>query len=202
MSELIGYRVASWDTPLRANAHRTEARYNRVDSPATQYLALHPLTPWAEYCRTQGLRDPDEVATRRLTTWVVRLPAEPVTEIGFDDAGDWGLAPEDLVADEYTACQDLAERLRADPDAPKVIRVPSAALPGTHNLVTFGERVMIPYCWPPIDDGDIPACVVAEAARPPDDLFRLIRHRGQEHAGLEAWSAGREYEFADLQTAS
>lgn len=198
MGDLVAFRVASWDTPLRVNAHRTEARYNRVGSPPTQYLSLHPLTPWAEYCRNHGLRGADDVAAHRLRTWAVKVQSDSLVAIGYDDAADWGLAPEDLVADEHSPCQQFAERVRGDAHSPNAIIVPSAALPGTRNLVIFGERVATPYDWTPLDEVDLPASIVAEAARPPSELFPLIRYHGDAHAEFEAWRSGVDYQFADL----
>jgi hypothetical protein len=66
--------------------------------------------------------------------------------------------------------------------------------------VIFGERVDIPYLWTPIDEGDLPACVVAEEGRPPEKLFELVRHQGKPHAEFEAWVSGQSFDFADLGT--
>jgi hypothetical protein len=131
----------------------------------------------------------------------MRLPSDLSTDIEFSDAANWGIGPDDLVADDYGPCQALADRLRTDAGAPKAIRVPSAALPGTRNLVIFGERVSIPYQWTPVDAIDVPASVVAAYARPPAELFPLIRHPGAVHAELAAWLRGEAYRFADLETA-
>ncbi len=57
------------------------------------------------------------------------------TEITFDNADTYGLSADDLVADNQTACRDLARQFRNDPDGPRALVVPSAALPGTQNLV-------------------------------------------------------------------
>jgi RES domain-containing protein len=198
--ELPGFRLASWDTPLRVNPNRTAGRFNRENSPATQYIALHPLTPWAEYLRSHGLTSREEVADRRLRTWSIRVIASEIVEIDFEHAADYGLDPYDLISDDWTACQEFADRLRQDAAAPEVVKVPSAALPGTSNVVIFGEREDIPYLWTPIDEGDLPACIVAEEGRPPMKLLDLVRHSGQPHAEFEAWAAGHRFGFADLRT--
>lgn len=200
MPELPGFRLATWDTPLRVNPNRTAGRFNRENSPATQYIGLHPLTPWAEYIRAHGLTSREDVTDRRLRTWSMRVITSEVTEVDFEDAADYGLEPHDLISDDWTACQDFADRLREDAAAPKVLRVPSAALPGTRNIVIFGERVDIPYLWTPVDEGDLPACIVAEEGRPPEKLLELVRHQGQPHAEFEAWAAGQRFDFADLRT--
>lgn len=200
MPELSGFRISSWDTALRVNAHRSPGRFNRTGSPATQYISLHPLTPWAEYVRYHELTTPEEVAERRLRLYTIRVITEDISTLDFENASSFGLKPGDLVADDWTACQELADRLRDDDAAPKVLNVPSAALAGTRNIVILGERVAIPYLWTPVDDGDLPASVVAEHARPPEKLLELTRMRPEPHAELEAWSSGRRFEFEDLAT--
>jgi len=194
----VGYRISDWDTPLRVNPNRSAGRFNRAGSPATQYIGLHPLTPWAEYLRFHDLRRADELAERRLTIWALRLDLDSAAAIGFDNASDYKLQPPELVDDNHEACQDLSDRLRSDAAAPKTIIVPSAALPGTQNVVIFGERVAIPYQWPPIDEVDLPVCVVAGRAVPPPTLVDHVRFRGDGHAEFEAWLSGRRYVFADL----
>ncbi|MEX1141473.1 MAG: RES family NAD+ phosphorylase [Thermoleophilaceae bacterium] len=199
MAELPGFRLAAWDTPLRVHAHREAGRYHRAGSPPTQYIGLHPLAPWAEYMRHHGLRSRDEVDDRRIRTWAIRVTGPEPVEIAFDDAPDHGLDAYDLVSDDWGACQDLADRLRTDAAAPNVVVVPSAALPGARNVVIFDERVDIPYQWEPVDDVDLPACVVAEEGRPPAGLADLVRHRDDDHAELEAWRSGEPFDLADLR---
>jgi RES domain-containing protein len=199
VSEAVAYRIASWDTPLRVNPNRTAGRFNERGSPATQYLSLHPLGPWAEYLRAVDLRDPRELAERRLRIWALRVDLTGAQRIDFSNAVDFGLEhSEDLIADNHSACRALAERLRADPRAPRTLIVPSAALPGTDNVVIFGERVQIPYSWQPISAVDIPACVIAERSQPPAGASSLVRYRGDSHPAFEAWRAGRSYRFRDL----
>jgi RES domain-containing protein len=194
----VGYRISDWDTPLRVNPNRSAGRFNGAGSPATQYIGLHPLTPWAEYLRFHDLRGIAEIAERRLTIWALRLEIDSATAIGFDNAGEHALQPADLVDDDYGPCQELGDRLRADAAAPKTIIVPSGALPGTQNVVIFAERVGIPYLWSPIDELDLPACVVAGRAAPPPALIDNVRFRGERHAEFEAWLSGQRYDFADL----
>lgn len=190
MSTEIAYRISDWDTPLRVNPNRTAGRYNSAESPATQYLGLHPLTPWAEYLRTNDLRDTDRLAERRLRIWVLEIDLSGTVTIDFDNVGEYDLEPEDLVADDHSSCQLLAERIRLDPSLPRAIVVPSAALPGTRNAIVFGERVRIPYGWKPIEDVDVPACVIAERSQPPNGIASLVRYEGDEHGELSAWRRG------------
>lgn len=187
----IAYRISDWDTPLRVNPNRSAGRYNHAGSPATQYVGLHPLTPWAEYLRSNDLRDIESLAERRLRIWVLQLDLSPAVEIDFDNAGDYGLRPDDLVDDDHRVCQELGDRLRSDPTLPETLIVPSAALPGTKNVVIFGERVRIPYGWNPVDEGDIPTSVLAERSQPPDGIAALVRYSGDDHAGLAEWRSAR-----------
>lgn len=201
MPEHWGFRLAAWDTPLRVNPNRTAGRFHRENSPATQYVGLHPLTPWAEYLRTHGITSREEVNDQRIRIWALRVVTADITPIDFENASHFGLDPWDLVSDDWTACQDFADGLRDDASAPKVLQVPSAALAGTCNLVLLGERVDIPYLWTPLDEVDVPTCVVAEDGRPPARLLDLVRYDGEPHAEFEAWGSGWRYEFADLRTA-
>lgn len=199
MSDAVAYRIATWDTPLRVNPNRSAGRFNESGSPSTQYLGLHPLGPWAEYLRSNDLRDLGNLAEHRLRIWALRVDLSLATRIDFSTATHFDLSrPDDLIADDHSACRALAERLRTDPHGPQSIIVPSAALPGTENLVIFGERTQIPYSWEPLSAVDIPACVIAERSQPPPAIVPLVRYRGEPHSAFEAWQAGRGYRFPDL----
>jgi hypothetical protein len=199
LSEAVAYRIASWDTPLRVNPNRSPGRFNEAGSAATQYLCLHPLGPWAEYLRANDLHDASQLAEHRLRIWALRIEMSEVARIDFVNATDFGLrTAEDLVADDHSACRALADRLRTDPTGPKAVCVPSAALPGTENVVIFGERVQIPYSWSPISAVDVPACVIAERSEPPPGVVRMVRYDGEPHVGFRAWREGRTHRFADL----
>ena len=195
MIELETYRIAAWDTPLWVLPNRREGRYNSAGVDSTQYLALHPLTPWAELIRNEGLAEPDEIDALRPPIWAIRvLLAEPPLQITFDTAGDYGLTADDLVADDWGPCQRLAAGFRADPDGPRVFAAPSAALPGTRNLVLLEPKVAIPYLLTPLDDQDLPVSLIAEDGRAARGLDALIHHRDSTtgHAGLDAWRNDEE----------
>ncbi len=191
--ELSGFRVASWDTPLRVNPNRQPGRWNYADSGATQYIALHPLATWAEYMRWHDLRDRRAIAQIRLGVWAIRAIVDDLLIVGFDNADRVGLRPEDLISDDWSACQATAERLRSDRSAPKALETPSAALPGARNLVILDARVGIPYTQDPIDDVDTPVTLAAAGARPPASLLELVRFRGEPHAEYEAWRRGDRF---------
>lgn len=193
MIALTCYRPADWDTPLRVLSHRRAGRFNNPGSEPVQYLSLHPLTPWAELLRFEALTRADELAQLRLPIWAlrVRLDAEPL-ELTFDNAPEHGLAAEALIADDHGPCRAFAAR--RDGKSPDALITPSAALPGTRNLVLFGPRVGIPYAAEPIDPQDVPLSVTALRGYAPVGLLESVHHRGapHTHAGLVAWRESRE----------
>ena len=192
----VAFRLASWRRPLRTEPSRVAGRFHRVteESP-TQYLCLHPLGPWAEFLRGSGLLTAEQLAFVRHRTWALRLDLTGVVRIGFAEAGDHGLRPGDLVSDDLRACHRLADRLRAA-GTPGAI-VPSAALPGTDNVVLFGERAAAPYVLEPLSRIDVPASLTADGGRPPLGLLDGTRRRGEPHPALEAWRGGEPFRFAE-----
>jgi RES domain-containing protein len=195
--ELAGFRVASWDTPLRVNPNRNAGRWNYADSGATQYVGLHPLAPWAEYLRWHDIRDAAYARNIRLGVWALRLIIDDVLEVSYETASALGLRPDDLISDDWSACQAAGERLRNDRSGPKVLRTPSAALPGAQNIVIFAPRVPIPYSFEPIDEADVPVSLAAAGARPPASLLELVRFRGEPHPEFEAWLRGEAFELIE-----
>jgi RES domain len=194
--KVVAFRLASWRRPLRTEPSRVAGRYHRVTEDApTQYLCLHPLGPWAEFLRASELRAAEQLALVRHRTWALRLELDGLLRIGFAEAAEHGLRPGDLVSDDHRACHRLAERLRAA-GAPGAI-VPSAALPGTDNVVLFGERAAAPYLLEPISSVDVPASLTADGGRPPLGVLDRVRRRGAPHGELEAWRAGEPYRFAE-----
>src|SRR2546422_1135525 len=199
--KVAAFRLSTWDTPFWVNPNRSGARYNKPGAGPTQYLCLHPLAPWAEYLRRENLRTKDEIEVVRQRVWVALLavrPPDEIFELTYETAGEIGLSPDDLVADDFGNCQEVAERLRQDPNFPNVWSVPSAALPGTQNVVIFGPRVAIPYQSHIIDASlDVPCSVVAESTPPPAALLGLTRFRGSPHRELELWKRNEPFVFAE-----
>ena len=191
------YRISAWDTPLLVNPNRTGARFNASGSPATQYLCLHPLGPWAEYLRFHDLRDESELRAHRLRLWAIRIDLADALEINFSNAERYGLLRDELTGDSYDACRRLADRLRHDASAPKQVIVPSAALPGTRNVIIFGERIGIPFDWSPLGPIDLPTDILAEDCSPPNGITAFVRYKGQPNPELGAWEEGRRFRFED-----
>jgi RES domain-containing protein len=192
---VICYRFVSYATPLRTVPATQPARFNGggEDDP-TQYLALHPLGPHAELMRNADLRTPQQIRAVKTRTWALEVPLDDLTEITFDTAADYGIGAEDLVADDRRACQQLAAQLRGQ--VPGII-VPSAALPGTRNVVLFGARVAMPYLTTPVSTIDIPASITAQDGRPLISLLDRVRFVGDVHPALHAWQHGTAFRLVE-----
>jgi RES domain-containing protein len=193
---VVCYRFASYSTPLRTVPAWQPARFSRGDEDdPTQYLALHPLGPLAELMRSAELRSSEQLRTVSTRTWALHVPLDDLPEITFDNAEQYEITAERLVGDDHGPCQELADRLRA-----KQLRgviVPSAALPGTRNVVLFGARVAAPYLTSPVSTLDIPSSITADGARPPASLAALVRFPGDAHPALEAWHSAADFTFAE-----
>ena len=190
---VTAFRLATWRRPLRTEPSRLAGRFHAAtDEEPTQYLCLHPLGPWAEFMRAEALRDVTQIAQR---VWAARVELRGVLRVGFAEAPAHGLRPGDLVSDDHRACRRLARRARAEGAAG--LRVPSAALPGTENLVLFGPRVSSPWTAHALGPLDVPAGLAADGARPPAGLDAFVRYRGDAHAGLEAWRSGGDLDFPE-----
>jgi hypothetical protein len=158
-----------------------------------QYLSLHPLGPWAELIRHQEYDEAD-LDELRSVSWAARASVERVLELTLATCERDGIAPDDLVGDDYHATQVFARTQYAEFDA---LVFPSAALPGTRNLAIFGARVASPYALDPIGAIDVPLGKTAADATAPREVFQLVRRFGDDHAELAAVRAGRPFVFDD-----
>lgn len=197
MVELVGFRISSWDTPFWIGPNRWARRFNKRASGPVQYWSLHPQTPWAEILRGHGIRTADDARELRQRVWASRIRLPELHDVSFENAPEHGLEPHQLVSDDYGACQEFGDRCLRDPGWPKAIRVPSAALPGTNNLVLFGPRVAVPYSLEPLSPEDTPASIAAEQAEAPPELIPFVRHYDDEHAALAAWRRGKPFRFVE-----
>jgi RES domain-containing protein len=197
---VVTFRLAAYETPLWATPNLSAGRYNDARDGCTQYLSLHPMTPWAELLRNQDRRTRDRALLLRVPLWAVKVElSEGPLEISFETAASLELEPDDLVADDHTQCRDLARRFRADPDAPRALAVPSAALPGTTNLVLLDPFVAASYQLAPIAPEDLPVALAAQDGRCPEGLWDLVHYRDTPtpHAALAAWQDGDELQFEE-----
>jgi hypothetical protein len=201
--ELIAFRLANYETPLWSVDNFAAGRYNAADAGFTQYLSLHPLTPWAELLRSEDRHTREQAVLMRYPLWALRVQfEEPPLELTFDTAGEFGLNAEDLVADDHGACRALAQAFRAG--GPKAFIAPSAALPGTKNLIVLEPRVLVPFNETPIDEIDWPGSLTSQDGRCPEGLWDLVHQRatGTKHAALEAWEHGEDFVFEEPEVST
>lgn len=192
------YRIANHDTPFWVSPNRSAGRYNRAFEGATQYLSLHPLGCAAEYLRGQDLRTIELARERLIRIWVVEVDLGGSAILDFDQASTHGLDPWDLVSDDEGACREWAAALRTRSEAAATWVVPSAALPGTDNIVIFGERVIAPFHSPPIDAAvDLPATIVGDLSLVPAVMLAQTRFRGDPHVAYDAWRRGEPFEYRE-----
>jgi RES domain len=197
-TELVTFRLANYETPLWSVENFSSGRYNAADSGFTQYLSLHPQTPWAELLRSEDRRSQNRAALLRYPLWAirVRLKDEPV-HLTFDTAADHGLKPGDLVGDDFGPCQALADQFRSD--GLRAFTAPSAALPGTTNLIVLEPHVLVSWHQTPLDEIDWPGALTSQDGRCPEGLWELVHYRaaGSNHPGFDAWKRGDVFEFVE-----
>jgi RES domain len=174
---VICFRQSRYRTPLRTTfqAQTRPGRFHRGSEPEpTQYLCTHPLGPHAEALRLFDARTADAAAVLDLRTWAVHVPRDGLVEIPF---------AADLVADDFGACQELADELREAGHRGAI--VPSAALPGTNNVVLFGGRATAPYELVDVRPFELRASITGEHGSALASLVRLVRYRGAPHPGAD-----------------
>jgi hypothetical protein len=201
--ELIAFRLANYETPLWSVENFSPGRYNEADAGFTQYLSLHPLTPWAELLRNEDRRTRERALHMRYPLWALRVGlAENPLELTFANADDVGLSATDLVADEHEACRSLARAFRAE--GRHAFIAPSAALPGTRNLIVLAPRVLASWDQVRLDDLDLPGSLASQDGRCPEGLWDSVHYRaaGTKHAALEAWENGSDLVFEEPEVSS
>lgn len=172
---MICFRHCDYRTPLRSSfqAQRRPGRYHRGnEEEPTQYLCLHPLGPHAEAMRRYDARTPASARQLDLRTWALDVDVSGLADVPFADA--W-------VADDYAVCHDLADAMRESGKAGMI--VPSAALPGTSNIVIFGGRVASPYDLVRHGATEVSAGITGEHGCGLETLVELVRFRGEPHPG-------------------
>jgi hypothetical protein len=193
---VVAYRAADYETPLWAFPNLSSGRFNVEDAePATQYLALHPMAPWAELIRNLNLRDADDAKSLRNAIWALKLElTQAPLELDFDTVQNYGVGPEELVGDDHAPTRRLARALYAD--GIQSFIAPSAALPGTANLIVLRPAVVIDYHAEPIDpEYEWPTALAARDAGCPIGLWDLVHHKGvgNPHPALAAWQSSDEF---------
>ena len=119
----------------RSRRRRRPGRFHRGDeAEPTQYLCLHPLGPHAEAMRFFDTRTVDEARALDLRTWAVGVP----------DDGSRRDPDTPTRGSPTTRPRARTSPTRCARPATRGAIVPSAALPGTRNVVLFGGRVTAP----------------------------------------------------------
>lgn len=136
--------------------------------------------------------DPDQVV---LNLWAATIDLDALTMVDFDDCAAYGLTADELVGDDYAPTQALADAVR-DGGAEAMV-VPSAALPGSHNLILFGVRVLHPFLWKPFDSEEVPTGHLTDGARAASEIAGRVRWRGTPHPAAEQWKTTGSYELFD-----
>ena len=78
--------------------------------------------------------------------------------------------------------------------------VPSAALPGTHNLILFGVCLLHPYLWQPLAPEEIPTGHITDGGRPAAEVATDVRWFGSAHRAVRQWKATGHYDLFDDPT--
>jgi hypothetical protein len=198
--KLTVFRHAAYDSPWWAFPSSRAGRFHHAKSQTAQYLSLHPLGPAAEMLRHNlgPTGNPDDVVLN-LWTAVIEIEEEPVA-VDFDDCATYGLTADELIGDDYTPTQALADTVRNNGAAAMI--VPSAALPGTHNLILFGVRVLHPYLAAPLTPEEVPTGHLSDGARPPAEVAPYVRWVGTTHTAAEQWKTTGSYDLFDDPTAT
>jgi RES domain len=192
--KLTVFRHAAYDSPWWALPSPAAGRFHRAGEDIVQYLCLHPLGPAAEMLRhnvgPDG--DPDDVV---LNLWTAVLDIDEVTRIDFDNCATYERTADEIVGDDFGPTQALADTVRSDGAGAMI--VPSAALPGTHNLILFGLRLLHPYLWEPLMREEIPTGHLTDGARVPAEVTAHVRWRGAPHRAVEQWNSTGAYDLFD-----
>ena len=107
--KVVAYRHAAYDSPWWAYPSSREGRFHRAGIDTIQYLALHPLGPAAEMLR-HNLGPTGNADDALLNLWAAAVDLEEVVVISFDDCASHGITADELVGDDYTPTQVLADR--------------------------------------------------------------------------------------------
>ena len=159
-----------------------------------QYLCLHPLGPAAEMLRHNlgPAGNPDDVL---LNLWTALIDLDDLRQVDFKDCVKYGLTPDELVGDDYVPTRALADDVRGSGAVGMI--VPSAALPGTYNLILFGVRVLNPFLSQPLTPEEIPTGHLTDGARSPAEVVSNVRWFGAPHKALEQWKTTGSYDLFD-----
>ena len=170
--ELTAFRWANYDVPFWARANSRDGRWNYAGVDSTQYWSLTPSAAWAELIRHENLLTEAELDLARMPFWVCRLSTAMLVDFRQPTERDeHGITDEDLIDDDWTACQQLAVALR---ERVRGVIAPCAALPEHANITLFGRRRAVDWESRPALASTVPASRAA-IGRPPEGLVDRVR---------------------------
>lgn len=174
VGELTAFRWADYDVPFWARENSNDGRWNYAHQDATQYWSLTPEASWAELIRHESLRSEDELELVRKPFWVARISSHMLIDLRIPDERDaHEISEGDLIDDDWSACQQLAIRLR---HRARGVIAPAAAFPAHPSITLFGRRRAIDWTSRPALASTVPAARAA-LGRPPEGLLPQVRHR-------------------------
>ncbi len=180
-----------WPTPNTYPGRFHDTGTARVP---TQYFCLHSMGPLSELLRSDpyARRHPSSVMRN---VFALRLRVDDILHVTFATANSAGISPDALVDDDWTRCQTWAAKIRGM--AVAGLRVPSAALPGTENLILFGARYPIGFnSTPRRPEMYLPCSVVSLGGYSHAELASAVHPRGAStlHPALSSHlAAGSPY---------
>jgi hypothetical protein len=196
------FRHAAYRTPWWLGPSAYPGRFHKAGGQTVQYLSRHPLGPAAEMLRHAFFNggDPNDL---KLNLWTAVLEIDTYVRVHFDNCeSDHGITPEQLIGDDYEPTQNLAESVAGT--GVQAMFVPSAALPGTDNVVLFGRRLSADYLTEPLSEVEIPTGHLSDEAHAPRELILqgLLCRFGETHHGLDRWREAKEiFVFQDPEGA-
>ena len=123
---------------LSASA-RAGGRFNPPGEFGAIYVSLDPDTPLRELRRQAAHAGADVSAFLPRTLFAADARLQRVVDLACREGpAAWSLAPAALVRDDWSACQDVARRARAE--GFEAVRFPSATGDG-ENLAVFLDRL-------------------------------------------------------------
>jgi hypothetical protein len=187
----VAFRYSDYDVPLWARPNTRDGRWHRAHTQSTQYLSFSVDGSWAELVRWENLQTPEEIRLVRMPMWVLRLRESRLADYSkFERAEEAGFPPEALVDEDYSRCQDEADRLRAA--GFRGVLAPSASCPGEVNLTLFGPRIAVTWDTPAAKllVSFVPTKQLA-VGHPPELVLPRVRHVGAVHQGLAEFLASK-----------
>lgn len=171
-AEVTAFRWSTYDVPFWARENTRDGRWNYAGVDSTQYWSLAPEASWAELIRHEEILTESELDSVRVPFWVARVATSMLVDLRHDDERErWGITEDDLLSDDWTACQQLSVTLR---EHARGVIAPAAALPRFANLTLFGARRAIDWDNRPALASSVPATRAA-LGRPPHGLVDLVR---------------------------